>query len=231
MNAKITHRKKVNIQLTVFTAYLNAIANKYQLIAKSAGFQRLKQSFHVNKGEELKHHVEKSAYLQFRLYQYGRNRSRRVKAQYFRHWHKKMAPVKLLVDATTRIRNALVLKTKMAMDLLRCNKNAYRSFMQHKKRLAIRLRRLQEQNHSLADSSNDTNKTTAALVARLEFIVKKRHITLKEAAFSMIFNNSVENEDADVEDLYISYKLLKKEKVSSAARNLQIEPTGLRNGK
>ena len=217
MDEILTIKKKANINLTKFITNIDPIIKKQALISKSMFFRALKHKYHIDKDEKLKNHIEKTAYLKFLINKYKKSKVKQIKARHFTTWHNKLALLKLLITATTRICNSTVVKVRFIFNLLKSNKNAFYTFIQYKKRLALNLRRLQEKNRDAVHNLSDRHKITASLIVRLELILTRRCLVLKESAFSMIFQYSIDNEDSDIEDLYINYKLLKKQKVSSIA--------------
>lgn len=206
-------RKRPNLTLTRFSALLAPILKKRVHVAKDFAFRALKAQHHVNKDERLQSHLEKTQYLKYKLCVAKARKARQIKAKMFGKWHAKLSPIKHLIEATTVLCESLVHKVKCVFAHLRANKDAYGAFLQYKKRLALRLRRLQEKNRSAVYFSSDHNKMVAMLVVRLKVLISKKIIVLKEFAFAAIFDESIDNEDADIEELYIRYKLLKKEKV------------------
>ena len=221
MEVKHCNRKKPNLTLTKFITLLEPILKKRMIIAKDSCFRRIKDRYHINKDEKLQNHLEKTMYLKFQLFRHKSRKARNVKARYFAVWHRKLSPIKHLIESTTLICESLVLKMRSIFCMLKANKDAFGSYLQYKKRLALRLRRLQEKNRTAVYFSSDHNRMVAMLVVRLKVFISKKIIVLKEMAFTAIFQKSIDNEDSDIEDLYISYKLLKKEKVSLLARSVQ----------
>ena len=82
-------------------------------------------------------------------------------------------------------------KQRNVLALFQSNNKAFLNYISFKKKLALKLRRLQEKNRESMNIYTDENKVVSKLIIRLESILVKNRTLLKETAFEQLFNNLI----------------------------------------
>ena len=207
-------RKKETIikihKLNTVVEYGMKQANLNQLVDS---FFNLKDLLMSNTEKEKQKKTGKQALLRFLAFKATKRLNRVVLSRYFFYWKEKDNQTKLLLKPMSFIINRLTNKQFFAFTVIQTYGKSFGSFIAFKKKLDLRLRRLQEKNRESMNIYTDENKVISKLIIRLESILCKKKLMFKEEVFNNLFYNVINNDNPDIEDIYINYKLLKKEKV------------------